>query len=187
MADFEESWNETIGASLQQLRLTAGLTQGEMAQQLTRMGVPLAQQTIAKIENGTRPLKMAEAVAITTLLDGVGLNQFLYSGAELDLEAEANEIQASLDKAQDELSLAAKNYHSNLITAASWLHDNPDAENLHAGRALRSLLRIADPLQNIVHSAVREVNAEMFARIHADDIDDYLRPIVKVEVDDPKA
>lgn len=52
-----------IGKNLAALRIAAGLSQGELAEQ-----VGVAQQTIAKIEKGTRPLKVSEAVQICEVL-----------------------------------------------------------------------------------------------------------------------
>lgn len=49
----------SIGRNLATLRTAASLSQGDLAE---RIGV--AQQTIAKIEKGTRPLKYSEAVTI---------------------------------------------------------------------------------------------------------------------------
>lgn len=53
-----------IGKNLAALRVSAGLSQGELAE---RIGV--AQQTVAKMEKGTRPLKYGEAVAISECLN----------------------------------------------------------------------------------------------------------------------
>lgn len=52
-----------IGKNLAALRVSAGLSQGELAE---KIGV--AQQTVAKMEKGTRPLKYGEAVAISECL-----------------------------------------------------------------------------------------------------------------------
>ncbi|WP_349319145.1 helix-turn-helix domain-containing protein [Mycolicibacterium canariasense] len=52
-----------IGKNLAALRVSAGLSQGELAEQ-----IGVAQQTVAKMEKGTRPLKYAEAVAISERL-----------------------------------------------------------------------------------------------------------------------
>lgn len=73
--------NAAIGERLQQERTRLGRTQAQLAVELERAGVPLAQQTIAKIESGTRPLKLAEAQAIATVL-GVDV-QSLVPGGDL--------------------------------------------------------------------------------------------------------
>ncbi|ALG85831.1 helix-turn-helix transcriptional regulator [Gordonia phthalatica] len=65
---FEEDLNKGIGERLQEQRVKLKHTQASLAHLLMRMGVPLAQQTIAKIENGSRPMKLAEAQAIATIL-----------------------------------------------------------------------------------------------------------------------
>lgn len=65
---YEDELNKAIGKRLQTIRSLSDLTQGQLANRLGAMGLPMAQQTIAKIENGTRPLKLAEAEAITTII-----------------------------------------------------------------------------------------------------------------------
>lgn len=97
-----------IGTNLAALRASVGVSQGELANQ-----IGVAQQTIAKIEKGTRPLKYAEAVAISEALktpisaladkqDGVAITAVLLqamhriTSVESWLEARASSIARNL-------------------------------------------------------------------------------------------
>ncbi|MFI7234477.1 helix-turn-helix domain-containing protein [Streptomyces cyaneofuscatus] len=50
-------------------RIEMGLSQGDLAQRANALGVPLYQQTIAKLESGHRSLKFSEAEAIARALE----------------------------------------------------------------------------------------------------------------------
>lgn len=60
--------DEQIGARVRELRREEGLSQAELAELMTDMGVPMQQQTILKIEKGSRSLRMSEAVVMATCL-----------------------------------------------------------------------------------------------------------------------
>lgn len=77
----ESDLNQVIGNRVNDLRTKRGITQGQLATRLANMGMPLAQQTIAKIENGTRPLKLAEAKAFSEIL-AVSVNQLVEGDQE---------------------------------------------------------------------------------------------------------
>lgn len=80
------------------------LTQGQLAQRLTDIGIPMAQQTIAKIETGSRPLKLAEAEAITSIL--VKPLTVLIPGDEDDA-LEVSELHALMNHYSETLEAAA--------------------------------------------------------------------------------
>lgn len=50
-------------------RLELGLSQGDLAQRANALGVPLYQQTVAKLESGHRSLKFSEAEAMARALE----------------------------------------------------------------------------------------------------------------------
>ncbi|WP_435239593.1 helix-turn-helix domain-containing protein [Streptomyces sp. YPW6] len=50
-------------------RIEMGLSQGDLAQRANALGVPLYQQTVAKLESGHRSLKFSEAEAIARALE----------------------------------------------------------------------------------------------------------------------
>jgi transcriptional regulator with XRE-family HTH domain len=61
-------FNQRVGANLQLIRKAAGWSQADLADQLSRRGLPFHQPTILKIEKGTRPLRFEEAFEIANAL-----------------------------------------------------------------------------------------------------------------------
>ncbi len=57
----DEALDITAGANIRRLRTALGMSQTELANYL---GETFRQQTVLKVEQGTRPLKLAEAAAI---------------------------------------------------------------------------------------------------------------------------
>ena len=61
-------FNERVGSNVQRFRKAAGLSQAELAQALSQRGASFQQQTVLKVEKGSRPLKLDEAVLIADIL-----------------------------------------------------------------------------------------------------------------------
>lgn len=62
--DESTDFNKAVGRNVQELRKAAGISQATLAERLSEHGYQFRQQTILKIEKGSRPLKLDEAVAI---------------------------------------------------------------------------------------------------------------------------
>jgi transcriptional regulator with XRE-family HTH domain len=62
------TFNQRVGANLQHLRKAASMSQADLAHELTVAGFPFTQQTLVRVESGSRPLKFEEAIAISELL-----------------------------------------------------------------------------------------------------------------------
>ena len=76
-ADFDQVLKERV----QVLRKSAGLTQRQLADQMTSAGYRMHQTTIAKIEAGERPVIVGEAAALAIIL-GVGLADLITDPAQ---------------------------------------------------------------------------------------------------------
>ncbi len=61
-------FNERVGANVQRFRKAAGLSQADLAHALNQRGASFQQQTVLKVEKGSRPLKLDEAVMIADIL-----------------------------------------------------------------------------------------------------------------------
>lgn len=61
---------QEIGRTVRRLRRAVDLSQAALADALTSHGVPFSQQTVLKVEKGTRPLKLVEAQAIADVVGG---------------------------------------------------------------------------------------------------------------------
>lgn len=65
----ENEVDALVGANVQRLRQAAGMSQTELAQRLEEdLGRGFQQQTVLKVEKGTRPLKVTEAAAVARIL-----------------------------------------------------------------------------------------------------------------------
>ncbi|KXP02874.1 helix-turn-helix transcriptional regulator [Tsukamurella tyrosinosolvens] len=178
MSSYEDWANERVGKSLQNLRAVAELTQGDLAKKLTDYGVPIAQQTIAKIENGTRPLKYAEALAITQVMDDVSLNDLMmHAGLKYDANHEAVDRLKKLEAALDRLKAAAKETQNELIASASFLRD--DGEFVSArNRTMLDILTRKELVDTTVRDGINEVNLEWYAQLRPTDYDDWMGRVV---------
>src|SRR5215217_5323917 len=61
-------FNQRVGTNLQLHRKAKGYSQSDLAGLLEQRGLPFQQQTILKIEKGSRPLKLEEASVIADTL-----------------------------------------------------------------------------------------------------------------------
>lgn len=87
--------NQRIGENLQRFRKASGMSQADLAAELTRRGLPFQQQTILKIEKGARPLR-GDELAIVAELVGVDVRVILeYSDAE-EVAAATAQLESAL-------------------------------------------------------------------------------------------
>ena len=82
--------DQALGKRIQALRKENGLTQGELAAEASKHGAPIYQQTVAKIESGTRALKFEEGLSIAKALQ-VDPTDLTSEG-----DAEARAVEAAL-------------------------------------------------------------------------------------------
>ena len=74
-------FNKRVGANVKHYRLARGMSQADLAAQLTVRDFPFHQQAILKVEKGTRPLKVEEISVIADIL-GVDMAALLRSDDE---------------------------------------------------------------------------------------------------------
>jgi transcriptional regulator with XRE-family HTH domain len=85
-------FDERVGANIRRIRDANGFSQADLAAELGRRGgLSWPQQTIARIEAGTRPLKFSEAVAVAETLE-VELGRLSEYFANEAIAATATEI-----------------------------------------------------------------------------------------------
>jgi transcriptional regulator with XRE-family HTH domain len=61
-------FNQRVGANIQRLRKEKGMSQADLARELTARGYSFQHQGILKIEKGVRPLKAEEFIAVAEVL-----------------------------------------------------------------------------------------------------------------------
>jgi transcriptional regulator with XRE-family HTH domain len=66
--DFGFDFDKLVGSNVQKYRTARGMSQAELAEAISAEGEHVHQQTIQKIEKGTRPLKLSEAQKIARAL-----------------------------------------------------------------------------------------------------------------------
>ena len=84
-------FNQRVGTNLQLHRKAKGYSQSDLAGLLEQRGLPFQQQTILKIEKGSRPLKLEEAFVIADVL-GVELSSLTEQFGNEAIAAAATEI-----------------------------------------------------------------------------------------------
>ena len=97
----EKDWDSLVGANVQRLRVASGLSQTDLAD---RLGAGFRQQTILKIEKGTRPLKLSEGVALSKILD-IPVEGLYIDPEELLMTEEALRARTRLQQSLDNLRL----------------------------------------------------------------------------------
>lgn len=161
---WDEDIDELVGSSLRVLRTNADLTQGELAERLAAHGVPMSQQTIAKIESGSRSLRLSEAVAIVQALDdgdnSLRLEHLVATPYELGMEMESQRIADNIFAEIDRLSDAAKQLTLWTLAGRSFLEENPDADGVASGQLKAITRNGAEGLFNVVKAGIRRALEE---------------------------
>lgn len=100
-----ELYESALGEKLRDWRKARGWSQARMAEELGVKGFEMHQTTVAKIENGSRPLRVAEAVAISEVMGMTPLSVFY--GPSPDQEPlDTKRLRQLMESAEKELELA---------------------------------------------------------------------------------
>ncbi|MBE7194938.1 MAG: helix-turn-helix domain-containing protein [Gordonia polyisoprenivorans] len=113
-----EPVDKAVGRAIASYRATKQWTQTQLADAIKAEGLSLAQQTVAKIELGTRPLKLSEAAVFSAVL-GVGVDDLLHVNpgrvSRLTLDYWSDELDAALPN----LYAAVERYARARVSAAT--------------------------------------------------------------------
>ncbi len=96
--------SERLAANVVQLRQVAGITQGELAERLTRMGHPMQFNTVSKIERAARPVTIEDLEALSRVLNVRTLDLLL--PPRLDQEQKFAIAHKDVFEAESEVRLA---------------------------------------------------------------------------------
>lgn len=114
--EYYEQWEKSFGDKVRQWRRERNWSQEEVAAQLRYQGFDMHQTTVAKIERGTRPLRVAEAVALAHIFKVPPLAIFEGPGPEdqpeniAKLQRELDMAEESARRRRDEIDSAAEYY-----------------------------------------------------------------------------
>lgn len=139
-----EYWEKNFGEKVRQWRRERNWSQEDVADKLRKQGFDMHQTTVAKIERGTRPLRVAEAAAIAAIFRVPPLAVFLgppptqmpWALNQLhDMIASAQNL---LDTMKDEMTRSAGRYvdqEAHVLALARILNETAlDAEMGESGQ-----------------------------------------------------
>ena len=110
--DGDEQSEEHFRKNLRARREALGVSQAALAEDLERLGYPLVQQTIAKIESGKRPVRLDEAVALARALD-TSLDQLSHPTlpeTSKDVRAQLKALRGHVTELEERLPLHERLY-----------------------------------------------------------------------------
>lgn len=93
-ASVDEAYDARIGRNVRDIREARQLTQTDLAARMTAQGLPFRQQTLVKIENGSRPLRLREAHEIADALN-VDVGLLVVEGPGMDESAKLIALSAA--------------------------------------------------------------------------------------------
>jgi len=114
-----EYWEKAFGEKVRQWRRARDWSQDFLAEQMSDLGFEMHQTTVAKIERGARPLRVSEAVALSTIFDVPALAVFQGPGPEQEPFSLA-QMRDSLEKTESALSRAQDLLAEQARTVAWW-------------------------------------------------------------------
>ncbi|AQA02109.1 hypothetical protein BVC93_06340 [Mycobacterium sp. MS1601] len=106
-----ESWERRFGEHLRGWRQDRNWSQEDVAERLRRQGFEMHQTTVAKIERGARPLRVAEAAALAEVFE-MPIITVLGVEAATDFAASPDTYQRELEQARKRLDHSRENLHS---------------------------------------------------------------------------
>jgi transcriptional regulator with XRE-family HTH domain len=99
-----EDWEKSFGDNVRHWRRERNWSQEDLADKLRSEGFDLHQTSVAKIERGTRPLRVAEAAAIATIFRVPPLAVFLGSPQAEARQSPLNQLNDMITSAQNLLN-----------------------------------------------------------------------------------
>lgn len=122
MRDFGQV-DEHLAANLRQARETQGLSQDELAQRMAERGFGFGQATIWKIEQGKRPVKISELVALADALGLRGWTVLLSDPRDANRQFQLESAHFRAGAAYSDLKAAAARFLEAQAEVAVAVHD----------------------------------------------------------------
>ena len=89
-------FNQRVAANIRRFRKAAGMSQAQLAHELTALGYSWVQQTVVRVENGSQPLKLEEAAAVGKVL-GVDVSVLSQSAENEEIAAAIADLRAAIE------------------------------------------------------------------------------------------
>jgi len=119
--------DQNIAANLRTYREAGNISQEELAQRMTDRGFGFSQATIWKIENGQRPVRAAELIALADSLEVLSVISLTYEPGEARHRAQLRQATRKVHHAYKTAKEAAAAYldaQYELVVAAREAHDD---------------------------------------------------------------
>ncbi|ONM47174.1 helix-turn-helix domain-containing protein [Nocardia donostiensis] len=120
MRETFESYEKRFGDQVRQWRKARSWSQEELAEKLTNFGFEMHQTTLAKIERGTRPLRVAEAIALAQVFGVPPLSVFYGPGPE-DHLISMSMMQEMIETYEEAINEADRHLNQQAETVAYWV------------------------------------------------------------------
>ena len=133
-------WEATFIEQMARLREARGLSQAELAKRLKTAGLPFHQQTVQRIENGQRPVRLNEAFLIAQELEST-IDSMTWSD-----ELGIREVRDSVDKFRHAAASISSNLQDCLEHLSSEARDIVTRFTVSASKCERSGMETADQL-----------------------------------------
>ena len=146
--------DRNISANLRIYREAGNISQEELAQRMTDRGFGFSQATIWKIENGQRPVKASELVALADSLEIMSLASFMTEPGDALHDVQVDQAHRRAYGAFEALKEAAAAYIETQLNLAFAVHKAHDA-----GVAVREMHTVW--LNTLAEQAVIEARIEM--------------------------
>lgn len=123
--NFDEA-EAMFALNLREARERMSLSQADLAKRMSALGFRWHQATVYKVENGDRPVKLGEALALAEMLQ-VPLRELTAPPERFHAERRTKDVILQLVSDMDAIARAASDYHANAPKLRDWLAQNRDA------------------------------------------------------------
>lgn len=123
------SFNEAeamIALNLREARERISLSQTDLAKRMSALGFRWHQATVYKVENGDRPVKLGEALALSEMLE-IPLRDLTAPPEKFQAERRTKDVVLQLVSDMDSIMRAAADYYTNAPRLREWLAQNRDS------------------------------------------------------------
>jgi transcriptional regulator with XRE-family HTH domain len=119
-----ETFDEAVGKNVAALRQGRGWSQSDLADRVNERGETFRQQTILKIEKGSRPMKLSEALNIAAALETSPFA--LWHGSQSERSGQIARQMSVVFARADDLRQAVANLYPDLVRLAYLLAQHRD-------------------------------------------------------------
>ncbi|MDE0777160.1 MAG: helix-turn-helix transcriptional regulator, partial [Nocardioides sp.] len=147
----DHSYDRQVGLNLRAMRDLKGITQAQLGRMLDEAGLPMSQQTIVKVEQGSRPIRLQEAQKIAEVLEVDVYN--LMMDVSPDKTAQVARLVLQCREHADTAELAIDN----------WYRHRGELESLVSG--MQAAGRLGDLLPEVKSSAFDQITRDVIATL----------------------